>query len=290
MRRKWIAFIMIGILVLGCMGCSSETKETNMGQPTETTENIETTENEETTENAETTEEEREYYVLFVGNSYTQYNSMPAIFARIGESLGYNIKIKMVTEGGHQLSKWADPNDDKGAILERVLTEEKFDYVILQEKSSITMGDKINDFYDAVRTLARRIRETGAEPVLYSTWGSESSLAQTNGWSIEYFTWKVSAAHENIGRELEIPVVYVGLAFYDIFCNAKEINLYAYDKAHPSYSGSYLAAATLFAGVFGADPTPNTYDKKLKDGEHKILCEAARKAVFETPRIPEEYN
>ena len=231
--------------------------------------------------------------ILFIGNSYTYYNDMPeAIFKNLAKSAGYDIEITSITKGAYTLEKMADPNDTYGAQVERVLTgTKKYDYVILQEQSARPATMSAGNFYEAVRNLSARIQESGATPILYSTWGRKkgSSTLTDNGWTNESMTWKLAAAYEAIGKELNIPVAHVGLAFFDVYTNNKDIELYDPDKTHPSYEGSYLAAATLFDVIFDASSAGVDYNSEIDDNVKSVLDEAARKSVFDTPEIPEEY-
>ncbi|MBQ3530238.1 MAG: SGNH/GDSL hydrolase family protein [Oscillospiraceae bacterium] len=234
------------------------------------------------------------YFILFIGNSYTYYNDMPtAIFEKIAEKMGYQVDVTAITKGAHKLSQFADPNDEYGAKVEKALTgAKKYDYVVVQEQSVLPAAENAPAFYDAVRNFAARIRSTGAKPVLYATWGRKtgSSTLTSKGWTNESMTWKLAAAYQAIGDELEIPVAHVGLVFYDVYTNQTGLELYDDDKSHPSTTGSYLAAVTLFAKIFAADPTEVTYTGGLSADNARILCEAARKAVFETRQIPQEYQ
>ncbi|MBQ8893875.1 MAG: M20/M25/M40 family metallo-hydrolase [Clostridia bacterium] len=91
-------------------------------------------------------------------------------------------------------------------------------------------------------------------------------------------TQKLTAAYRQIGNELDIPVAYAGQAFYDIYTR-QNIELYDLDGSHPSYAGSYLAAATLCTVIFGIDPTEVPFTGALAEEEAKLLCTAAKKAV-----------
>ena len=103
-------------------------------------------------------------------------------------------------------------------------------------------------------------------------------------------TWKLAAAYQAIGNELNIPVAHVGLAFYDVYTHQTSTNLYNSDKTHPSSSGSYLAAVTLFAKIFECDPTEITFRGNISANNAKILRQAAKDAVFNTPQIPSQYQ
>lgn len=232
--------------------------------------------------------------ILFIGNSYTYYNEMPAIFEALASKAGRSVSVERVTKGGWTLEKQADPNDEVGARVAEKLSKENYgayDYVILQEQSHRPITNAPS-FYDATRNLVERVRAIGATPILYATWGRKtgSETLTTYHLTNETMTYKLAAAYSAIGEELGVTVSFVGLAFYDVYTTNPLIELYNKDCSHPSWEGSYLAAATLFATVFGADPTGVDYRGECADGASPVLLAAAKKAVFSTPALPEEYK
>lgn len=241
----------------------------------------------------EVLDKNKEYNVLFVGNSYTYYNDMPTeLFAPIAESAGYDFNVKQLTKGGWALIDSAKADDSLGSIVDAELKATKYDYVILQEQSTNPMLDP-GKFYDGVRNMLVKVKENGATPILYCTWGRKegNDLLYEHDLTNEEMTWKIAAAYEAIAEELDIEVAYVGPAFYDVYTNnAKRLDLYNEDLTHPSYCGSMLAALTIFSEITGVDPTTIRYTGTLRDAVANILKEAAYKAVFETPAIPEEYK
>ena len=252
------------------------------------------TEDSESQSKTEVVPMKKAYHILFIGNSYTYYNEMPtAIFESFAERAGYDLTVDSITNGGHKLSEFANPTDTYGAKVEQALTgSKKYDFVILQEQSVRPATENPSDFYSAVRNLTKRIRETGATPILYATWGRKSgnSTLGTYGWTNESMTWRLAAGYQAIGEELDISVAHVGLAFYDVYTGQSDIELYHSDGSHPSYIGSYLAAVTLFARMFHTDPTEVSYTGGLTLANANAVREAARKAVFDTPSIPAEYQ
>ena len=232
----------------------------------------------------------KQYKILFIGNSYTYFNDMPtAIFQRLATSAGYEVSVTAITKGGYKLRQHADIAKEHGAKVDAALNgEPSYDYVVLQEQSVLPATEDAHDFHEAVRNFAERIRKTGAQPILYATWGRKTgnSTLDTYGWTNESMTWRLASSYQAIGDELKIPVAHVGLAFFDVYTHHEEIELYDPDKTHPSYSGSYLAAATLLAKIFSLDPTALTDNGDLTAPEAELLRQAAKSAVWETPAIP----
>ena len=236
-----------------------------------------------------------ELNVLFIGNSYTYYNTLWTVFRGLAAKAGYKVKVSSITSGGYTLEKFADPNDEYGEKVAEALDSKhtgEYDFVVLQEQSKRpALDDKREAFYDATRNLCERIRAIGAEPILYSTWArKEGSEDLTNeGWTVEDMAWRLDAAYSAIGKELDVKVAHVGLAFYEVIAASPETELYDPDKTHPSRTGTYLAAATIIAAMLELDPREIGYS--IEDGERikQILDTAAYNVTFNTPQIPEEY-
>lgn len=285
MSIRRLLLLCLSLLMLFSAACAEEQKP----------EDLESSQAQSTQESSQTTEEstvKKTYNILFIGNSYTYYNDMPtAIFESIAESAGYRVRISSITVGGYSLQQFADPSDEHGAKVAKALDgNKKYDYVILQEQSVRPASSTPEQFYAAVRTLTAKIREIGATPILYSTWGRKtgSETLTIYGWTNESMTWKLANAYRAIGDELSVKVAHAGLAFFDVYTANTEIELYDPDLTHPSYAGSYLAASTLFAAIFEADPTEATFTGVLSQEIALTLREAAKRAVFETPEIPKQ--
>ena len=224
---------------------------------------------------------EKEYSILFIGNSYTYFHDMPtALFQKIAESAGYTVQVSSITKGGWTLEKHADIADEYGKAVDAALRENRYDYVILQEQS-VRPASEPEKFYAAVRSLADKIRANGAAPILYATWGrkSGSKILAEHGWTNEVMTEKLAAAYRTIGKEIDAKVAYAGLAFYDVNTqHGDTVDLYDPDLSHPSAAGSYLAALTIFARIFDADPTEVTFNDDLPQATAAILKKAAKQA------------
>ena len=300
--KRFISMLLLATMLLAGVACTGEGEVTTK-TPDETT-SAPVTDAPETeapvTEAPETTAEPagevldntKTYNILFIGNSYTHYNDMPEqIFAKIMRAAGYKVNVVRATKGGWYLIDSAKSTDEVGAKVESYFAARNYDYVIMQEQSTCPAATPAK-FYTGVRNLTEKIKAEGATPILYGTWGRKTghSVLANNGWTNESMTWMISAAYEAIGAELGIDVAYAGLAFYDIYTNNKSIEIYDDDKTHPSPAGSYLAAMTIFAKITGMDPTTVNYTYSVPHADAEILKEAARKAVFETPEIPEKYK
>lgn len=187
---------------------------------------------------------------MFVGNSYTYYNSLPSMVEAMAEAVfpGHRVETKFVGGGGATLKNhW-----EAGKALQAIETG-RWDYVVLQEQSML--GAAIVDggeryfgspepFFHYARLFDQAIKERGAETVFYMTWSRQGHRSQQ-----KYLTY----AYMTIARELGSTVAPVGLVWDQVRENG-QIDLYQDDGSHPSVHGSFLAATTLVAIIFDAMP------------------------------------
>ena len=246
-------------------------------------------------EYVEISEDDEMTKILFIGNSMTYYNNMPtAIFAKFCEEAGHDVKVTSITKGGRTLHGHLTMSDEAATQVAAALSPTNvgaYDYVVLQEQSWRPLT-RAAEFYDAVRTFNSRIKAIGATPILYVRPAYQEGHAdiEANGLTYEQMVWKLAATHEAIADELDIAMAGVVHSFYNASKNNKDIVIYDADMAHPSYAGSYLAAATIYARIFNEDPTLISYNGSLDATVAATLRQIAKTSVFDTPEIPSEYK
>lgn len=187
--------------------------------------------------------------VLFIGNSYTYYHSMPQMFKAMAEDQfpDQKVKVKFIGTGGATLKQhW----DEETAIEE--IRSGRWDFVVLQEQSMLG-GEIIEDGTSYVRSpdqffiyaakFADVIRKNGAQTVFFMTWSKSDYPHQQ-----KYLTY----AYMLIARETGSKIAPVGMAWDNLRTNDK-LPLYEKDGSHPSIYGSYLTALMLFSIIFDTD-------------------------------------
>ncbi|KAJ9470304.1 hypothetical protein DIPPA_19958 [Diplonema papillatum] len=203
--------------------------------------------------------------VLFVGNSYTSVNNLPAMFESVSESMLPSVSVSTVaiTPGGTTLGQ----HSENAATLAAVEAGD-YDVLVLQEQSELS-GIDSQGGYDALWEFLP-IR-SNPSIVFYETWGrkdgdprfpeafgtySAMQCLVSNGYTVfQQFA---------MTRTCNVSVAPVGMAFERIFQESggkPGVNdtvgdstlfgrLYANDKSHPSVLGTFLAATTLFSTIF----------------------------------------
>ena len=97
--------------------------------------------------------------VLFIGNSFTHTFDIDQLFDKVATGAGASVLVERITIGSHNISQFADPADEGGAMVEAALTANSdYDIIVLQEQSvrPITNFDL---FQDGMAKLQKRINE-----------------------------------------------------------------------------------------------------------------------------------
>ena len=188
--------------------------------------------------------------ILFIGNSYTYYNSTPELLkALILEKFPERfVETELISGGGMTLADhWQQEK-----TIETIRTGD-WDYVVLQEQSKLGMGVMIDydmyignteRFFEYSRKFNAEIKKAGAKTVFLMTWSVKD---QPKEQAI------LTNAYATIAKELKAIVAPVGLVWDKVRTNPS-IDLYADDGGHPSSMGSYLASVTLYATLMTDDP------------------------------------
>lgn len=122
--------------------------------------------------------------VAFVGNSYTFFNDMPGMFAKLSGSAGIDVAQESVTKGGSSIHGHADQSSKLGKQTLQLLQDASgWDFVVLQDESQTPGGGRDTDegldagegrrlSIDALSSFYAPLLSAGnATAVLYSTWG-----------------------------------------------------------------------------------------------------------------------
>lgn len=192
--------------------------------------------------------------VLFVGNSYTFFNDLPALFEKLAAENGHEVWAGSVTQGGRKLIAY-EKDDEYTRKLEQALRENAFDVVFVQEQSMLPARD-YEAFYRGLCRVLAMVGERAKRVILYATWGRKAGSPELaeQGWTHESMTQLLAQGYARAAQAKGLEVSYVGLAFQRALQADGALELYDPDMSHPSYTGSCLAALVHYKAVFGALP------------------------------------
>ncbi len=215
--------------------------------------------------------------ILFIGNSYTYVNDLPATFARLARSGGHRVETGISAQGGWFLSDHANSRRTLDLIK-----SSKWNYVVLQEQSQAPASEQVRtaQMYPAIRALVSRIREAGAVPILFLTWAHRDGWPEYGMPSYESMQTAINGGYLAIGEELNARMAPVGYAWLDMRRKHPQLNLWQEDGSHPNEKGTYLAACVFCAVIYRENPQGLSYTGNLSKEDAATLQETATVTVL----------
>lgn len=213
--------------------------------------------------------------ILFIGNSYTYYNDMPAILEQLARDNGKDVTVTAVTKGGRKLIAYKDPYDPTTAKLREAL-DKHYDICVLQEQSVLPITD-FDTFAEGLTLVTDLVKDHTDKFILYATWGRKegSKTLSEHGWDTEGMTEMLAESYKKAAALFGAEIVPVGKNFLAAARLLPETDLYNPDLTHPSYAGSVLSALTHYWAIFKEFPK-NTSSLDLEntvvDTFHKVVC------------------
>jgi hypothetical protein len=205
--------------------------------------------------------------VLFIGNSFTARNDLPALIAQLAAARGKQLQHRLIWAGGASLrAHW-----NKGEAL-AAIQEGKYDAVVLQEQSTLPIKNA-GRMHENIRLFDTAIRTAGAKTILYMTWARRTAPESQNA---------LTQAYTAVGRELGATVVPVGVAWEAFLREHDEPVLHDRDQSHPSAAGSYLAACVFLAALFGESPVGIESEVPGLSGEELAVVQEAAWKTWES--------
>lgn len=198
--------------------------------------------------------------VLMVGNSYFYYgdslhNTLRRMAVADYPDLATSLQYKSATIGGASLNHH---NIDWLTTPGQIGVKEPFELVILQGHSAAAINAKQGEVHTkAAREAAKLIATRGGKVALYMphSYVFPHKLANPENYQ------KNRDFYVGLGNELNALVIPVGLAFKEAYKRYPDLKLHqAYDGSHPTKAGTYLAAATSYAAIYGRSPVGNKFD------------------------------
>ena len=222
--------------------------------------------------------------ILFIGNSYTYYNNMPAMVQATASSQGVKLTCQQATIGGYTLRKHLNNGKTINAIKEG-----GWNYIVIQEQSelpSLNTEKVIAKVYSAARSMDSIIRayNKNARIIWYMTWGRKDGSTKYGK------NYPIIATYSGMQQRiktsyLELSYLFdgwcapVGMAWERVRLEMPTCELYQKDKSHPSKAGSFLASQVFYTLIAGK-PFQVKYTAGLPEKEAQDLSRIAQETVL----------
>ena len=223
--------------------------------------------------------------VLFLGNSYTNYNQLPAMVASMATSTGNVLQYSANTPGGYRFSQHA-----ADATSLNYIAQGTWDYVVLQEQSqlpSFPISQVEQDVFPYARKLDSLITAANpcTETVFYTTWGRKNGDATNCGFFPPLCTYQgmdslLQLRYRMMADSNNAILSPVAQLWRYLRTNNPTLDLYDPDGSHPSAAGSYAAACAFYTVLFRKDPTAITFNSTLNTTDAASIRAAAKIVVF----------
>ncbi len=218
--------------------------------------------------------------VLFIGNSYTEH-MRPCLSQMLDNSPWKQSHFEFITHSGMRLEQHLTDT----STLDKIYSGQ-WDWVVLQEYSRLPalQGAPAESFQVSVARFSQAIRNAGAKPMLYMTWGRRDGDAENLQALPDFKTMQhqLTASYTSAAEQNQAGVVPVGLVWSKIREKDSVFGkaLYDADGSHPSAKGSCLAAAVFLHNLFADDLTVERRPAVLNPSEWALIRFAVADVQF----------
>jgi hypothetical protein len=217
--------------------------------------------------------------IMWVGNSFFYYNnSLHGHFGRLASSGNVRTRSSSITISGsgldwHDMASLLRP-DGVGRYsfvgdneIRFNKPGKQFDTTIMMDCSQCPIHPQLSAvFHDTAKKYSQLLNSQGVRPVFFMSWAYKDKPEMTALLAEQYTL---------AGNANDALVIPVGLAFANAIARDATLELYQDDKRHPTLEGTYLAACTSYATLYGKSPIGLPYTAGLSTERVKLLQTAA---------------
>jgi len=201
--------------------------------------------------------------VLFVGNSLTEANGLPAMVETLSRQARMPISTASVVFGGFSL----EDHWNQGTAQRRI-AEGGWSIVVLQQGPSSLPESEV-----ALREWTHRfdavIRASGARTALYMVWPESNRRDAFDA---------VSRSYARAAEAVSGMLMPVGEAWRAAWRRDPDVPLYGADGFHPTPTATYLAALVMCQQITGRSPVGLPAWTEMSADRALLLQQAAQDA------------
>jgi len=216
--------------------------------------------------------------VLFIGNSLTSVNNLPAAVAKVAEAAHASVRVGIAA--GPNLAVIDHTNGSTDAVAQ--IDGGRWNFVVLQQGPT-PAGICRDTLVIAAMRLAPHVGASGGRIALFLPWARQGNPSA------------LGAAGESAtlaARAVGGVVVPVGVAWKLALEADPSVPLYGPDGYHPAPAGTLLAALTIYERLAGRDAREiapalaSLWSPPMSPGVLQLLGASAHAAVASLPPDP----
>ena len=202
--------------------------------------------------------------VLFIGNSLTEANGLPAVVETLSrQGGGTPISTASVVFGGFSL----EDHWNEGTARRRI-AERGWSVVVLQQGPS-SLPDSQVDLREWTVRFDTIIRASGARTALYMVWPESNRRDAFDA---------VSRSYARAAEDVSGMLMPVGEAWRAAWRRDPDVPLYGADGFHPTPTATYLAALVMCQQITGRSPVGLPAWMEMSADRALLLQQAAQDA------------
>ena len=176
--------------------------------------------------------------ILFIGNSLTYSNDLPAMVCAMARSAGRQATCESVAKPDYGLEEHWNDRQARQAIARG------WDVVVLQQGPS-ALPESRRLLIDYTRRFDVEIKKAGARTALFMVWPSLARRGDFSG---------VSQSYAAAAKDVDAALLPAGDAWRAAWAVDPKLPLYGPDGFHPSPMGTYLSALVIYEQIFASPP------------------------------------
>ncbi|MGZ8516288.1 MAG: hypothetical protein ACXWWD_03015 [Chitinophagaceae bacterium] len=172
--------------------------------------------------------------ILFIGNSLTYTNNLPALVQEIGRHDSVNIRFTSLSFPNYSF----EDHWNEGQI-QKEIEDGKYDFVVAQQGPS-AMPDSRVLLIEYSKRISELCKNSKTRFCLYTVWPAKARSFDHDGVIVSY---------KKAAEQTSAVFAPAGLAWKEAWKINPDLQLYGPDNFHPSTAGSLLAAMTIYAAI-----------------------------------------
>lgn len=223
--------------------------------------------------------------VLFLGNSYTSVNNLPAMTVACALSAGDSLIVDSNTPGGYTF----EGHSTNPTSLQKIALG-NWDFVVLQEQSqrpSFPIAQVEIEVFPFATQLDNLIHQANpcTETIFYMTWGrANGDASNCPNWppvcTYEGMDSLLNERYRTMADDNDALLAPVGEVWHYLRDQHPEIQLYQSDDSHPSEAGTYAAACTFYSIIFRKSPLLISHIGNVSADQATIIRNAVETVVY----------
>lgn len=206
-----------------------------------------------------------EVRILFIGNSLTYENDLPAMVKALSDSAGLpSTQVAMVAYPNFALEDHWNMGDARPTLGRGGWT-----HVVMQQGPSALEESRVS-LLQWTATLSAEIRAHGGVPGMYMVWPSTARSFDFD---------RVSESYRLAAESVDGLLFPAGDAWRAAWRRNAGLALYGGDGFHPSALGTYLAALTIVAVIH--ERSPVGLARSIRVGSSTLAIPAATAAMLQ---------